>query len=816
MRDGFKKVKEITAEAAARDGSVVVVVSAFKEVTDRLLKLGVLAGGGEGKEGQVQAEFESLKKMHLNIVRENISDGESQIAAATQVESLFLELRKKLDGCLSLGELSLKTKDHIAGFGERLSALILSAALQSEGQESDFVDARELVKTNTNYSDAEVDTQQTYKLIAQRLGGTRKKISVVTGFIGSAPDGSTTTLGRGGSDYTAALFAAALKSGGTDVEEIQVWKETNGVESADPNMVHGTKTIPHLTYDEMGELAGAGAKVLYRPAVHPAEEQHIPVRVLNTFNRKHSGTLIDDQKNGDTEAVKAVSSVKDIAIITVKGSYVHKGPGVAERVFASTARAQANVTMISQDVSQNSICFAVSKDHEAAAMVELKKAFAKEMNTEDGKKPTVEIRSEPDHVIIAVVGESMAGQPGVSARFFNTLSDSGVNVRMIAQGANELNISVAIPKADLQKSLQVVHDEFIHADRKIVYLYIIGPGRVGKETIKRLIAERENHLNENEVEFRIAGVINSSRMLMMVNGGIPFESWEEDLQQGEQADLQEFVRRIFKNNLPHSIVIDTSASEAPVEFYEALLKKRVRIVTANKKAASGPLKRWQKIKKAAKRGNAMKYGTNVAAGLGVIDVIQNAREGGNRIKKIEGAFSGTLGFIFSNFDGKRPFSQVVREAYEKEYTEPNPADDLNLSDVARKIVILAREAGAELELSDVNITPLLSEECLKAENVEIFFKELKKHDEKFAKLHSEAASRGEKLRVVAEYDESGKATIELISVGPKHATFGLEGTDNLVKVITPDRPAGSIYQGAGAGTGPTASGVVSDLIKAAA
>lgn len=803
MLEGFDNVKKISVEAAERDGSTVVIVSAFKGITDALLQVGESAE--HGHQETIRQQFESIRAAHLRQIAKCIQNEEKAAEVAADVAAHTKELHRKLESCLDLEVLPAHIKDLIASFGERLSALILAASLQADGVDAEFVDARELVKTNDRFGNASVDFEKTNKKIQQHFAGPRKKVSVVTGFIGSNNMGKTTTLGRGGSDYSAAIFAAALGA-----EEIQIWKETNGVESADPRLVHGTKTVPHMTYAEMHELAVAGAKVVHPPTMRPAEENNIPIRVLNTFEPQHPGTLIDGKENGESSDVKAVSSVKDVAIITVEGSGLHEGPGIARRVFESTEKAGANVLMISQAVSENSICFAVPKSQAEKARIELSKMFAAEMEA-----GAVSVEVEPDHVIIAAVGENMKGHAGVSSRLFTTLNNSGVSAHMIAQGANELNISVAIPKADLRKALQVVHDEFILSDRKIVNLYLVGPGRVGKEILRRLGAQRGAHLERNGVEFRLAGVINSTRMMVTNNGGIPLEEWEQQLSDAEEADLEEFMSSILKNNLPHSIVVDTTASEAPVKHYEALLTKSVAVVTANKKAFSGSMQRYNDIKAAAKEGNTViGYETNVGAALPVIGPLRDAIEGGDEVKRIDGMLSGTLGYIFSSFDGSKPFSEVVYDAYKLGYTEPNPADDLNLSDVARKIVILAREAGAQLELSEVEITPILSPECLKAQDTETFFAELKKSDEQFDKLYRAAVAEGKRLRVIERY-ENGEASISLMMIGPDHSAYHLSGPKNVVEYTTRDHENGWQVSGAGAGIEVTASGVIADLVKAA-
>jgi len=801
MLEGFENVKKISVETSEIDGSVMVVVSAFKGVTDTLLRLGRMAEQGEG--GQMEELFDRLKTMHFDLLKRWVQSSDEQVPAIKIVEGYFRELEERLDGCRKIQVLPEKIKDIILSFGEKISAVVLTASLLSDGKRATKVDAMNLIRTNDKYGNAEVIFESTNKAISNYFRNSREGIYVVTGFIGSAPDGSITTLGRGGSDYTAAIFAAALNA-----EEIQLWKETDGVLSADPKKVNGVKSVPHLTQEEMRALAVAGAKIVHPPAVRPAEKKNIPIKVFNTFNPSHPGTLIDHEKNGES-LVKVVSSLNHVSIITISGSAIHEGAGVDQRVATSTAKAGANVLMKSQ-ANEDSICFVVSTEQEARAVEELSKTFASEI-----KDDAVLIESESDHAILAVVGEGMKDRAGVSARLFTTLAKSGVSAHMIAQDAHELCISVAVPQSDLSKALQVVHDRFV-LDRKIINLYLVGPGRVGKEILKRIQEQKGPHLERNGVEFRLAGVINSSRMLIAGNGGIHLEAWEQELKEGEEADLQEFVRRIVENNLPHSIMVDCTASDSPVSFYPRVLEKSVAVVTPNKRALSGPTDQYREIKKAAKSGNTiMGYETNVGAALPVIGPLRDAIEGGDEVIRIDGMLSGTLGYIFSVFDGTKPFSEVVREAYEKGYTEPNPADDLNLSDVARKIVILARETGAILEREEVEINSILPDACLQAKNVEEFFAELKKVDDHFLGLHRTAKQEGKRLRVIERF-ENGKASIRLMMVGPEHPAFHLEGSKNLVAYTTRDYEGNTWeVRGAGAGIGVTANGVIADIMKAA-
>lgn len=802
MDKGFKQVKNIAVEAAARDGSTIVVVSAFKGVTDRLIALGINAK--DGKKDEVQTELDSLKGLHLEKLEEFVPDLELQATTRAEIEACFQELSVLTGGCSAIRVLPPKTKDQIVGSGEWLSGIIFDASLRSDGSDSEFVDARELVRTNDRYGDAVVDEKETDLRISKYFAANRRNISVVTGFRGSAPDGSTTTLGRGGSDSTAALIAAA-----TNARELQLYKEVDGVLSADPKNVDGTISVEKLSYGEMRALAVAGAKVIHPPSALPVERKKIPVRVLNVFNPSHPGTLINAEKNKEEREVKVVSSLNNVTIITIGGSAIHEGAGVDDRVTGSTTRAGANVLMKTQ-ANEDSITVVVSNDDAEKAMAELTKEFANESG-----RDAVSIECEPNHAILAVVGAGMKDRAGVSARLFTTLAKSGVSVHVIAQDAKELCIAVAIPQEDLRNALQVVHDEFV-LEQKVVSFIVIGPGRVGREVVTRIAALREEHLKHHGVQFRLVGIIGSTRMIISANGGIPFESWEKELEEhGEAADFENFVDRFLDRNDPHRVALETSASQAPVEYYKVLAEENVGIVTANKKSLTGTMGEYEEIFDAVREGNTtFAYGATVGAGLGAIDKIRNDRQGGDVVQSIEGMLSGTLGYIFSNFNGTRPFSEVVMDAFKNDLTEPNPADDLSLADVRRKLLILAREAGANLEESDIRIITFLSDACLSAQNAEEFFRELKKEDDQMGRRYQEADAEGKRLRVIARY-EPGKSSIELVKVGPNHPAYSLSGPKNLIAATTRDRPDGWSISGAGAGIKVTSSAVIAGLVQVA-
>ncbi len=797
--DRIKSVIDILEPRLASE-KLAVVFSAFGGVTDSLIRLGQLALAGNA---DYQRELEILEKRHLDAVRELIVV-HRQSGFLAQVKFMINELDDILHGVFLVKECTPRTLDYIMSFGERLSAYIISEAFCDRGLDAEFLDTRRVVRTDGHFGHAKVDFDKTNSLIAGYFES-HPRLQIVTGFIGTSEGGETTTLGRSGSDYTAAILAGALRA-----ESLEIWTDVDGMMTADPRKVRKAFTVPEMTYEEAMELSHFGAKVIFPSTMRPAMANRIPIWIRNTFNPAFRGTCISEEANGKSLIIKGISSVNNISLISVQGSGLLGVVGVSMRLFGTLAREKVNVILISQASSEHSICFAIESQFAARAKAALEKEFHFEILSGEMDEMLVE-----DHLaIVAIVGENMKHNPGTSGRLFNALGKNGVNVVAIAQGSSELNISTVIQESNIGKALNVLHEAFFLSDRKILNLFLVGTGLIGK-TLVEMIRNQYAKLSEDHLlEINVVAVANSKRMLFEEMGLKPEYCIAEMKEKGEPMDMESFVRRMLELNLSNSIFVDCTSSETVTGFYETILSANVSIVTPNKKANSGSLAKYRALKSTAfKRGIKFLYETNVGAGLPVINTMNDLLLSGDKVLRIEAVLSGTLNFIFSSFNGEQSFSEVVKEAKEKGYTEPDPRDDLNGMDVARKTLILARETGLDLELSDIQVENLVPEDCRKAASLEQFFDCLKKHDSSFDQLRQQAASRKEKLRYMSVL-ENGRTTIRLVSVGESHPFYSLAGSDNIILLTTEryhDRPM--VIRGPGAGASVTAAGVFADIIR---
>lgn len=794
----IQQVIQLSLEAR-KHSKIAIVVSAFSGVTDALLTLTQTAAQGDE---QYRTTLQQLETRHLDAVKALIHvQRQSSILAG--VKKMLNELEEVLNGVFLIKEYTPRTMDFILSFGERLSAYIVSEAFKEEGVEAEYLDARLVVKTDDNFGAARVDTETTYQNIRSYFG-LRPALQVITGFIGSTPQGQTTTLGRGGSDYTAALFAAAL--GAT---EIQIWTDVNGFMTADPRKVPDAFPIPQMTYNEALEMSNSGAKVLYAPTIQPAMRAGIPIRILNTFNPAFEGTLISAELPNRPFPVCGISSLDDVALLRVEGTGLVRAMGSAKRLFGALADAKVNVIFISQASSEHSICVAVAPKDAKAAKAAIQKEFALEIAA--GKLHEVEV--ETNLSIIAAVGENMRHRTGIAGWFFQTLGKNGINIVAIAQGSSELNISVVIDKRDESKALNALHEAFFLSEKKTLNVFLVGTGLIGGTLLRQLNAHRETLRKEKSLEIRVIALARRSQMLFNERG-INLDCWQETLrQQGETTNLKKFVAKMKELNLPNSIFIDCTASDEVIEHYAEILSSSISIVTPNKRANSGPFESYRMLKLLAIKNDVkFLYETNVGAGLPVINTLQDLLNSGDKILKIEAVLSGSLSYIFNNFTGSRRFSEVVREAKEKGYTEPDPRDDLSGMDVARKALILAREIGWPLELHHVEVENFLPQACLDAPSVEDFFKELERADPIFEARKQHAAQQRKKLCMIACL-ENGHASVRLQEVDESHPFYTLSGSDNIISYTTErycDRPL--VVKGPGAGAEVTAAGVFANIV----
>jgi len=781
----------------------VTILSAMGGVTNLLLSMAGKASHGE----DFTAELAELETRHFDMVRA-LLQRQHQNPAFTKLKINFNHLEELLQGVQTLRELTPKTRDLILSYGERYSALMISKMAAQYFPEALFVDASELIKTDSEFGNAKVNTELTELLIKGFYAENKNKMLFVTGFIASNEAGQITTLGRGGSDYTAAVFGAALNA-----SEIQIWTDVNGMMTADPRMVKKAFSLPELTYTEAMELSYFGAKVIYPPTMIPAFIKRIPIVIKNTFDTDFEGTVVQHHCKPSSLPIKGISSINEISIINVEGSGMVGKSGFSGRLFSLLAREQINIILITQSSSEHSITFAIDPNHAPKAKRVIEQEFELELLA--GKLDSPEV--EENLAILAIVGENMKQTPGISGKLFHALGRNGINVRAIAQGSSEYNISVIISKHDLAKALNAVHDAFFIQLNKTLHAFCLGTGNIGTTLFDQLNQHSEHLQVNNGIQVKIAGISNTRKMLFNADG-VSLDQWQDELQaSNEKADLATFIERMKEMNLPNCVFIDNTASPQPVEFYEDIFKSNISVVTCNKIGNSASFHQYKTFRDSARQhGVDFFYETNVGAGLPIIRTLKDLMSSGDRVKRIEAILSGTISFIFNNFKGNVSFHDIVKLAQEKGYTEPDPRDDLKGTDFMRKMLILARDAGYPMEASDIHIESILPKSCLEAETVEDFYAALKEEDTYFNIMRQQAEDEGKSLRYIGKL-EDGKAAITLQLVDESHPFFIMSGSDNIISFTTDrykDRPL--VVKGPGAGAEVTAAGVFADLINVGA
>lgn len=802
-------IKQVAAivKNKLNESPVIVVVSAMSGTTDLLLSCGTKASSADETYKDVLKQIESR---HLDTVKVLIPV-QQQSSVLSMVKKYCNEMEDICNGIFLLGESSLRTKDKLVSYGELLSSSIIHAAFNNNGTPAEWKDARELIRTNSNYSNAAVDFAVTNQQIVDHVKKTAAKLIVVPGFIASDAANVTTTLGRGGSDYTAAILAAAV-----DASALEIWTDVSGMMTADPRWVPNARIIPSISYQEAMELSHFGAKVIYPPTIQPVLAKNIPVWIKNTFAAADPGTVIEN-KPDSTNIITGISSINSLALLSLEGSGMIGIPGFSSRLFASLANAQINVILITQGSSEHSICVGV----DAASATKAKEAVDKTFEYEIATQKVEPLQLESDLSIVALVGDQMRHHTGVSGRMFAALGRNGVNIRAIAQGSTERNISAVVATTDVRKAVNVLHEEFFETTKKQINLFVVGTGNVGKKLlaqIKQQGAFLEEHLR---LQINIAGMSNSRKMLINDNA-VNLDNWEELLQQGETADLQKFIQAIVQKNLRNSVFVDVTANAAIADVYASLLEKSIAVVACNKVAASSQLSNYKKLKHLSAEFNApFLFETNVGAGLPIIGTLNDLMRSGDRVHRMEAVLSGTLNFVFNNYDGSKPFADVVKQAQDEGYTEPDPRLDLSGTDVMRKILILAREAGVPMEMEEIVCKGFLPDSCMKG-SVDDFYEAMKKEEAHFKAIYDKAHAENCKLKFVASYSDSpsgdggGKASVGLQHIPPQHDLYHLYGKDNVVLFYTDrykEQPM--VVKGAGAGAEVTASGVFADILRAA-
>ncbi len=795
----ISKVMDIVRSSLHR-GRSFVVVSALGGTTDMLIHCGNLASQGNETYKDVLAQIETR---HLDTVKELVPV-QNQSSVLSLVKKMLNEIEDICNGVFLLGELSDRTRDRIMSYGELTSSRIIHAAFIAAGADVAWKDSREIIRTDSRFGNAAVDFNSTDTAIRTWQQDEKASIIILPGFIASDPQGVTTTLGRGGSDYTAAILAAAL-----DAPVLEIWTDVSGMMTADPRWVSNVRMIPTISYQEAMELSHFGAKVIYPPTIQPVMTKGIPVWVKNTFAPEDTGTVITNEVEENSNVIRGISSINSVALLSLEGSGMVGVPGFSRRLFEALAQEGVNVILITQGSSEHSICVGVESTSAEKASQAVDRAF----DVEIALHKVEPLKVEKELSIVALVGEHMKSHPGISGRMFGALGRNGVNVRAIAQGSSERNISAVISTADVRKAINVLHEEFFETTYKQVNIFVAGTGNVGSKLLGQLHQQYRYLLEHLRLQVRVVGIINSRKMLVNEDG-IDLSAWTEALQQGTVANLNAFVEEINKRNLRNTIFVDITANEHVAMVYEELLKKSKSVVACNKIAASKEYTHYRKLKDLAREFNCrFNFETNVGAALPVIGTLNDLVRSGDRIKRMEAVLSGTLNFVFNHYDGKRPFAEVVRQAQDEGYTEPDPRLDLSGTDVMRKIMILARESGEQLEMEQIRNNAFLPATCMEG-TVEDFYKAMAKEEAHFKALYDAAAAKGCKLKVVAQYNE-GHCSVGLHHIAPESDFYHLYGKDNLVLFYTeryPEQPL--VVKGAGAGAEVTASGVFADILRA--
>ena len=785
-------------EAEARTQPVVVVVSALGGITDKLIATSQMALKGDER---YREEFDQMVARHHQMIDTIITDPQKRVDLVNKVDALFEQLKSIYFGVYLIHDLSEKTQDAIVSYGERLSSNIV-AALVKGGKR---MNARDFIKTEQKGSKRVLATEPTNQLVKEAFKE-MPQVAVVPGFISRDKDtGETTNLGRGGSDYTAAIIAAAL-----DAEVLEIWTDVDGFMTADPRVIKTAYTINQLSYVEAMELCNFGAKVIYPPTIYPVCVKNIPIKVKNTFNPEHPGTLIKAKIEDDRKPIKGISSIKGTTLITVTGLSMVGVIGVNRRIFSCLAENGVSVFMVSQASSENSTSIGVRDEDAQAAVNVLNAEFAKEIET----GAMFPMHAESGLATIAIVGENMKHTPGIAGKLFGTLGRSGISVIACAQGASETNISFVVDGRFLRKSLNVLHDSFFLSEYKVLNLFICGVGTVGGRLIEQIRSQYNELMQRSGLKLNVVGIA-SSKAGIYSRDGIDLENYRELLKQSEPSNCERLRDEVIGMNIFNSVFVDCTASKEVAALYQTFLEHNISVVAANKIAASSDYDNYARLKRTARdRGVWFRYETNVGAGLPIIGTINDLRNSGDKILKIEAVLSGTLNFIFNEITADTPFSETVHRAKEQGYSEPDPRIDLSGTDVIRKLVILTREAGYQIDLPDVEKHLFVPDEYFKG-SVEDFWKKLPALDAGFEERRKQLEAEGKRWRFVATM-EGGKTSVSLKEVSRSHPFYTLEGSNNIVLLTTERYKEYPMQiQGYGAGASVTAAGVFANIMSIA-
>ena len=796
---GEKEISQVLHILKQETKPMAIVVSALGGITDELHKLGKLAASGNESYAE---QIKQVELRHMNLVKELIPVAK-QSAVLSSTKQTINQLETILDGVFMIRELSAKTQDTLLSFGELLSHNIIAHAAQAQGLDAVAKNSQELIITTQSIGRTVVDYKTTNNNIQQFFAKNKHQYVILPGFVAKNVEGVVTTLGRGGSDLTASIVSCAVQA-----ESLTIWTDVSGMFTAHPALVKQAKAIPEISYQEAMELSHFGAKVIYPPTLQPITDKGIPVYIKNTFDPDQEGTRITNKTHTET-VVRGISHINDIALLTLEGSGMIGIPGYSQKLLTVLAQHHINVVMITQASSEHSICLGIDAVDATFAEETINEAFILDIES----KKLNPIRVERDLSIIALVGENMKNHQGISGRMFRALGNNNVNVKAIAQGASEKNITAVIDSKDIKKALNTLHEAFFEAQVKKINLFVTGIGNVGGKFLEQVHQQNDYLVERFKLKLTVAGISNSRTMLFDGNG-IDLTNWQEKLKDGEKADKDVFFAKAKELNLRNSIFVDNTANEIIAGTYANYLKNNIGVVTCNKIACADAFSHYQNLKKLSRKYNApFLYETNVGAGLPIIDTLNHLIASGDSVQSIQAVLSGSLNFVFNNYNDKTTFRAVVERAMQEGYTEPDPKIDLSGIDVARKILILARESGHALELEDIENKSFLPDACLRTATNDAFLASLDAYEEHFLALYQDAKANNARLKYVATY-ENGVASVGLKQIPEGHDFYNLEGSDNIVLFYT-DRYAQQplIVKGAGAGAEVTASGIFADIIR---
>ena len=785
-------------EKEAKHQPIIVVVSALGGITDQLIATSQLALKGDER---WRSEFDSIVARHHKMIDAIITDPHDRESLFNNVDSLFEQLQSIYYGVFLIHDLSHKTEDTIVSYGERLSSRIVATLIRG----AKWFDSRKFIKTEEKQGKRSLDSELTNKLVLDTFSDL-PRISLVPGFIAQDRDsGDITNLGRVGSDYTASILAASLNA-----EVLEIWTDVDGFMTADPRVIKSAYTINELSYAEAMELCNFGAKVVYPPTIYPVCVKNIPIKVKNTFNPDGKGTIIKSHVENNQKPIKGLSSIKGTTVITVTGLSMVGVVGVNRRIFSSLANNGISVFLVSQAASENNTSIGVKDEDADNAVRVLNEEFRLEI--EDGRM--FPMHAESGLATVAIVGENMRRTPGISGKLFEVLGRSGISIIAIAQGASEMNISFVVKGTDLRKALNVLHDSLFLSEFKVLNLFICGVGTVGSMLIEQIKSQYEELKQNSNLKLKVVGIA-SSKNAIFNRDGLNLDNYREELKASEPSNPEHLRDVILQMNIFNSVFVDCTASQDVAALYQSLLENNISVIAANKIAASGKYEDYYHLKQTAiQRGVKFRFETNVGAGLPIIGTINDLRNSGDKILKIEAVLSGTLNFIFNEIGAETPFSETVKRAKEQGYSEPDPRIDLSGKDVVRKLVILTREAGYKVEQEDVEKHLFVPNDYFQG-SVEDFWKRLPELDANFEQRREKLAEEGKRWRFVATM-EHGKTNVALKEVDSNHPFYNLEGSNNIV-LLTTDRykEYPMQIQGYGAGASVTAAGVFANIMSIA-